>query len=97
MVFGLMAELQHVHSCKLEQRLANLIITRAASDGLLRMIQQQMAQHLGATREVIARLMRGFVNAKYLETHRGMIAIRNCSGLANVATFSEEIRELLQG
>lgn len=87
MVFGLMAELQQIHACKLEQRLANLIIMRATSDGLLRMTQQQMAQHLGTTREVIARLTRGFVSAKYIEAQRGMMAILNISALSSIATF----------
>jgi CRP/FNR family transcriptional regulator len=89
MVFGLMAELQQLHSCKLEQRLANLMIARASSDGLLRMTQQKIAQHLGTTREVVARLIQGFVNAKYIETKRGIVVILNTSALTNIATFGE--------
>lgn len=89
MVFGLMAELQQVHSCKLEQRLANLIITRATADGVLRMTQQQMAQHLGTTREVVARLIQGFVSANQIQTQRGMTVIRNAPALASIATFGK--------
>ena len=84
LVFRLMAELEEVHSFKLNQRLANLLLTHATSDGVLRMTQQQMAFHLGTTREVVARLMREFVSAGFVETRRGVSVIRDCRGLAGV-------------
>lgn len=85
LVFRLMGELEQVLSSRLEQRLANLILLRASSDGVLSMTQQQMAQHLGTTREVIARLMRNFVLAKHVETRRGMTIIRDAAALADIA------------
>ena len=84
LVFRLMAELEEVHSFKLNQRLANLLLTHASSDGVLRMTQQQMAFHLGTTREVVARLLREFVALDLVETRRGGLAIRDVAGLGRV-------------
>lgn len=84
LVFRLMAELEEVHSYKLNQRLANLILLHASSAGELRMTQQEMAFHLGTTREVVARLMREFVSAGLVETRRGATLIRNAAGLSGI-------------
>lgn len=84
MVFGLMAELQQIHACKLEQRLANLLLTRASASGQLSMTQQQIAQHLGTSREVVARLIRGFVEADWVHTSRGAIQIVQARALSNL-------------
>ena len=85
-VFRLMAELEQVHSYKLEHRLANLILLHASAEGELRMTQQQIAHHLGTTREVVARLMGEFVAKDYVATKRGIIIIRNASGLTGLLT-----------
>jgi len=84
LVFRLMAELEQIHSYRLEHRLANMLLLRASTAGELRMTQQQMADHLGTTREVVARLMRDFVTAHYVETRRGLTLIRDARGLARV-------------
>ncbi|HEY8905362.1 MAG TPA: helix-turn-helix domain-containing protein [Rhodoferax sp.] len=84
LVFRLMAELEQIHSYRLEQRLANLLLLRASTAGELRMTQQQMADHLGTTREVVARLMRDFVASRYVETRRSLTLIRDARGLARV-------------
>lgn len=86
LVFRLMAELEEVHSYKLNQRLANLLVVHASTSGELRMTQQQMAFHLGTTREVVARLIREFVVAGFVETRRGLTLIRNSHGLADLTT-----------
>jgi len=81
LVFRLMGELEQVHFLKLEHRLANLILLRSSSDGLLHMTQQEMACHLGTTREVVARIMREFVAGGFVETKRGLTIIKNVEGL----------------
>lgn len=96
-VFRLMAELEQIHSCKLEQRLANLILMRASADRTLKMTQQEMASHLGTTREVIARLIRQFVAKKYIETQRGSVVICRPEKLASsikktTPTSSKQLR-----
>jgi CRP/FNR family transcriptional regulator len=87
LVFRLMAELEEVHSFKLNQRLANLLLTHASSAGTLAMTQQQMAFHLGTTREVVARLLGEFVALDYVETRRGVSLIRDVAGLRRVVSL----------
>jgi CRP/FNR family transcriptional regulator len=82
-----MAELEEVHSFKLNQRLANLLLTHASSAGTLAMTQQQMAFHLGTTREVVARLLGEFVALDYVETRRGVSLIRDVAGLRRVVSL----------
>lgn len=50
------------------------------------MAQQQVAQHLGTTREVIARLLGEFVAQRLVATQRGMIKILDVDHLRTVAT-----------
>jgi len=82
LVFRLMAELEEVHAYTLIQRLANLLLVHASDAGELRMTQQQMADHLGTTREVIARLMRELVGDGLVETRRGGVLVRDAAELA---------------
>ena len=55
LVFRLMSELEEVHYSTLDQRLANFLLLHAKSDGTVQLTQQEIASHLGTTREVIAR------------------------------------------
>lgn len=82
LVFRLMDELETVHAYRLNQRLANLLLVHGSAAGELAMTQQQMAQHLGTTREVVARLMQEFVAAGYVATGRGRTVVRDGAGLA---------------
>ncbi len=84
-VFRLMAELDNVHSLKLEQRLANFLLLHAATDGSVRMTQQEIASHLGTTREVIARLLREWVRAGCVVTRRNQVSISDSTRLAAIA------------
>ncbi len=83
-VFRLMNELEQVHFHKLEHRLADFILRRASSDGVLRITQQEMAAHLGTTREVVARILRAFVARDYIQTQRGMTHVRDSAGMAEL-------------
>lgn len=84
LVFRLMGELEQIHSCTLDQRLANFILSHASGDGVLSMTQQEVASHLGTSREVVARLMRGFVSEGCVSTGRGMIRVENSKKLIAV-------------
>jgi CRP/FNR family transcriptional regulator, anaerobic regulatory protein len=77
LVFRLMGELEQVHCSHHRQRLAQFILLHAAADGTLRMTQQQLAGHLGTTREVVARLMQDFVAQGLVRTRRGQVSIRD--------------------
>lgn len=84
LVYRLMDELEQVHSSKHKQRLAQFILMHAAADGTLRMTQQQLARHLGTTREVVARLMQGFVAHGWVQSQRGCVQISDLQGLRSV-------------
>ena len=82
LVFRLMDELEQIHSCNLDQRLANFLLSNADAEGVLRMTQQQIASHLGTTREVIARLVQGFVAQSFVSTGRGTTTVLDAAKLA---------------
>lgn len=84
LVFRLMGELEQIHSCTLDQRLANFLLLHATEEGVVRMTQQELAAHLGTTREVIARLMQGFTALGHVATGRGMVRVINGAGLSEL-------------
>lgn len=81
LVFRLMDELEQIHSCTLEQRLASFVLQHASADGRLPMTQQAIASHLGTTREVVARLLRDLVEGGGIETGRCLIRVRDSEAL----------------
>jgi CRP/FNR family transcriptional regulator len=84
LVFRLMEELEQVHACNLDQRLANFILSNSSEEGVLRMTQQELGGHLGTTREVIARLMQGFVAEGAVKTRRGAVMVTDAAKLARL-------------
>jgi CRP/FNR family transcriptional regulator len=83
-VYRLMAELEQVHAGNHRQRLAQFILAHASAEGLLRMTQQQIAGHLGTTREVIARLMQEFVARGAVSSQRGLVDIQDVAELRRI-------------
>jgi CRP/FNR family transcriptional regulator len=81
LVFRLMGELELMHSSNHRQRLVQFMLTHANGEGVLRMTQQQLAHHLGTTREVIARLIGEFAGKGWLRTQRGALSIVNLFAL----------------
>ena len=79
-----------MHAGNHRQRLAQFILTHASAEGLLRMTQQQVAGHLGTTREVIARLMQDLVSRGLVSSQRGLIGIRDRLGLRRVIAPDSE-------
>ncbi len=74
-LFRLMAELEEVHGCRLDQRLARHLLSDADSEGVLCRTQQDLAARLGTTREVVARIMADFAARKLVRTGRGVIRL----------------------
>jgi len=89
LVFRLMSELEQIHSSHHKQRLVNFILLHASSGGILQMTQQQIANHLGTTREVIARLLQELVAKGVVRTQRGALAILDTSKLQKLAALSD--------
>lgn len=83
-VFRLMGELEQLHSSHHRQRLANFILLHATSDGTLQMTQQRLANHLGTTREVIARILGEFTSEGLIQPGRGKVRIISVDGLRSV-------------
>jgi CRP/FNR family transcriptional regulator len=81
-VFRLMMELEVVHSYRLDRRLANFLLLHASTDGMVRMTQQEIASHLGTTREVVARALGQLAAAGRIRTGRRQIAISDPVRLA---------------
>ena len=79
-----MDELEQIHACNLDQRLANFLLSNASEDGELCTTQQALAGHLGTTREVVARLMQGFVAQGWVATRRGLVTVTDAAGLAGL-------------
>ena len=86
------AELEQIHSSNHKQRLVQFILLHAGSDGSLRMTQQHIAQHLGTTREVIARLMQEFVALGFLQSQRGSVTIRDLFALRSMIAPEPALR-----
>ena len=82
LVFRLMAELDTVHSTTLEQRLAGFLLVRASGKGVVRQTQQEIAAHMGTTREVVARLTSRLAARGLIATGRGAITLLKPSALA---------------
>ncbi len=88
-VFRLMAELEDVHVHSLEKRLAGFLLLHATTDGSVPMTQQEIASHLGTTREVIARLLRQLVAARLIDTRRRQVVVTSPARLTARMTSRE--------
>ena len=86
LVYRLMAELDLIHASNYRVRLAQFVLTHASTAGSLLMTQQQLAHHLGTTREVVARLIGDLVAAGLIKTRRGQIDIRDLFGLRRLVS-----------
>ena len=92
-VFRLMTELEEIHSYKLERRLANFLALHASTDGKVHMTQQEIASHLGTTREVVARALGQLVAQRRIRTSRNQIAIDDPAGLVERGRVAAARRE----
>ena len=86
LVFKLMDALEEVKTCNLEQQLARFLLNNANISGELQLTQQELANHIGTTREGIARLMQGFKSAGMVATARGRVCIKDETALASIVT-----------
>lgn len=87
LVFRLMDELEQIHSCNLDQRLAMFLLNNVSDSGVVKMTQQVLAGHLGTTREVIARIMQGFNSQGLVSTKRGAVVILDAKKLSELTSL----------
>lgn len=83
-VFRLMMELEQRHGQKLDQRLASFLLMRASGTGQVHKTQQEIAGHIGTSREVVARLLGEFVAQGWVSTGRGQVHICETQGLSSL-------------
>jgi CRP/FNR family transcriptional regulator, anaerobic regulatory protein len=84
-LFELMGLIEEASSLGLEARLAAFLIRRAKDAETLKLTQEQIAGHLGTSREVVSRLLRRLVAAGLIDTGLGWVAIRDPDGLVRLA------------
>ncbi len=85
LVFRLMGELEQLHGSPQRRRLALFLLNHANGEGVLRMTQQQLAGHLGTSREVVARLIGDLVGRGLVQSRRGAVQIHDLDGLRREA------------
>lgn len=88
-VFRLMAELEEVHSRRLDQRLASFLLNSCSGEGVVHRTQQEIASHIGTTREVVARLMADFAAKGWVVTGRGKVRVACPGTLAAIVRRGE--------
>ena len=92
LVFRLMSGLEEIHSYNLDQRIANLLLLNASTDGCIRMTQQEIASHLGSTREVVARVLAQLASKGHIQTGRNQIVINDPVGLAENLSLQKQTK-----
>jgi len=88
-VFRLMAEIEEIHSYKLEERLISFLLLHASHDGRLQITQQRIASHLGTTREVIARALGQLTSSGHIQPGRSEIVLKDPPKLAGLLKTRE--------
>ncbi len=85
LVFRLMSELDQVHSSTLQQRLANFLLVHASGESAVRLTQQEITEHMGTSREVVARTSSHLSAKGSIRTRRGEISIVQPKVLAKLS------------
>lgn len=88
-VMRLMAELEEVHSHRVDQRLASFLLNQASCDGIVSKTQQELASHIGTTREVVARVIGEFSAHRWIKTGRGRVEVLQPGMLAAIIRQGE--------
>ncbi len=81
-LFELMAMIEETASQGLEARLAAFLLRRAKGGREVAITQDQIARHLATSREVVSRLLRGFVARRLVATTHRRITLLDPAGLA---------------
>ena len=88
--FRLMQALEDVQTRPLDRRLAGFLLVHASSSGEVAMTQQAIADQLGTTREVVARLLGQFARARLVVRRRGRVLLPEPKRLARWARGSQD-------
>ena len=80
----LMQLVEEVAFARLDQRLAKLILAR--NEVSLNVTHQQLADELGSVREIVSRLLKGFVAQGLVSLGREQLSITDRDGLQKIAS-----------
>ena len=81
----LMQLVEEVAFARLDQRLAKLLLAR--NERQLNITHQQLADELGSVREIVSRLLKGFVAQGLVELGREQLTIIDRNGLQKIAAL----------
>lgn len=81
----LMQLVEEVAFNRLDQRLAKLILAR--NETVITITHQQLADELGSVREIVSRLLKGFVAQGLVTLGREQLTVSNRAGLQKLATM----------
>jgi CRP/FNR family transcriptional regulator len=81
----LMQLVEEVAFARLDQRLAKLLLAR--NERQLSITHQQLADELGSVREIVSRLLKGFVAQGLVELGREQLTITDRNGLQKIASL----------
>jgi CRP/FNR family transcriptional regulator len=88
-VLRLMSELEEVHSHRVDQRLASFLLNQASAEGIVHRTQQEIASHIGTTREVVAKAVGEFSARRWIESGRGRVTLLQPKMLAALVKRNE--------
>jgi CRP/FNR family transcriptional regulator len=83
-LFELMAMIEETSSQGLETRIAGFLLRRAKGANAVDMTQDQIARHLGTSREVVSRVLRRLAGEGLIETAPAHINLRDMAGLQHL-------------
>ncbi len=83
-ITDLMHLLHQIAFARLDVRLAAFLLHHADIDGTLCMTHQEIAAELGASREAVSRLLKGFEQQGLLTLSRGEVRLQDLAGLRKI-------------
>ncbi len=85
--------LERVAFIKVEERLAELLLERADTGGLVGATHQELATAIGSAREVVSRRLEAFAKKDLVALERGHVKITNETGLRRLAGLSSRVSD----
>ncbi|ODR97991.1 hypothetical protein AUC68_10800 [Methyloceanibacter methanicus] len=76
-VFGLLQLLEQRMRLPQEERLIALLLAKAGDTAIVELSQEELARHLGTSREVVSRLLRNLANQDLIDSRPRRIALRD--------------------
>lgn len=76
-ISGVINKVEDIAFRRMDSRIADLLLKRAAVSPILKITHQEIASELGSVREVISRILKEFEQKEIITLQRGLIQIEN--------------------